>query len=97
MKGLRERIHWQSTVGDKLTIGGAAITPQAQALVVRTPFGGWVWNRPVAIVVEQGGSTKRIPIVDVTRIVQLSFMGLGLLLSLISIIRMIRERRNTNG
>lgn len=97
MKHLREIIHWQTTSGDKLTIGEVSITPQAQALVVRTPFGGWAWNRPVALVVEQAGHTQRLPIVDVTRWVQIGFMGLGLLFSLVSIIWMIRERGNKNG
>ena len=96
MQRLKDIIHWQTTSGDRLTIGGISITPQAQAIVLRGPFGGWVWNRPAAIVVEQGGQTKRIPIVDVTRVAQIGFVGLGLLFSLVSIIWMIRQRRNQN-
>jgi hypothetical protein len=94
MQRLKDMIHWQTTSGERFTIGGVSITPQAQALVLRGPFGGWVWNRPVAIVVEQGQQTKRMPIVDVTRRVQIGFMGLGLLFGLVSLIWMRQERRN---
>ena len=93
MKRLKDMIHWQTTSGDKLTIGGVSITPQAQAIVWRGPFGGWAWNRPAAIVVEQGGQTKHLPIIDVTRLVQIGFVGLGLLFSLVSVIWMIQQRR----
>jgi hypothetical protein len=71
-------VRWQTKTGDKLTIGDLTVTPQSQALIVRWPYGGWVWNRPVAVVVEQGQQLKRIPIVDVTRLAQLGLLGLGL-------------------
>jgi hypothetical protein len=47
------------------------VTPQSQALIVRLPFGGLVWRRPTAVLVERAGQTSRIPIVDVTRVIQL--------------------------
>ena len=96
MKRLKDIIYGQTTSGDRLTIGEVSITPQSQALIVRFPFGGWVWNRPSALVVEQGGQTKRMPIVDVTRMVQLGVVGLGLLFSLVSFILMIQQRRKQN-
>ena len=95
-KRLKEVMQWQTTSCDKLTIGVISITPQSRALILRWPFGGWVWNRPWAIVVEQGGQTKRIPIVDVTRMVQIGLVGLGLLFSLVSFILGIQQRRKQN-
>ena len=96
MKRLKDIIYWQITSGDTLTIGEASITPQAQALIVRFPFGGWVWNRPAALVVEQGQQTKRMPIVDVTRMAQIGLVGLGLLFSLVSFILINQQRRKQN-
>lgn len=70
MPQLKDFIQLQTTSGDPQTIGDATITPQSQALIVRFPFGGFVWNRPVAVLVDRNGQTERIPIVDVTRIAQ---------------------------
>lgn len=83
MPQLKDFIQLQTTSGDPQTIGDATITPQSQALIVRFPFGGFVWNRPVAVLVDRNGQTERIPIVDVTRIAQLSVLGLTLAFSII--------------
>jgi hypothetical protein len=40
-----------------------------------------VWNRPLAIVVERGEETERIPIVDVTLVAQAALLGLTLAFS----------------
>lgn len=71
-------IRWETKTGDRLTIGALTVTPQSQALILRWPNGGWVWNRPVAVLVEQGRQVKRIPLVDVTRLAQLGLLGLSL-------------------
>ena len=83
MPQLKDFISFKTTSGDPQTIGDATITPQSQALIVRFPFGGFVWNRPVAVLVDRNGQTERIPIVDVTRIAQLSVLGLTLAFSII--------------
>jgi hypothetical protein len=38
-----------------------------------------VWNRPTAVLAEQDGQTRRIPIVDVTRILWVGLLGLAVL------------------
>jgi hypothetical protein len=60
-----------------VTVGEVTVTPRARALVVRLPWGGFVWNRPTAAMVEQAGQVRRIPVVDITRILQLGLLGLG--------------------
>jgi hypothetical protein len=79
MAGLSEMVRWQRMEGEPTTVGELTITPESQALMVRWPGrwqGGYVWNRPVAVLVERDGQQERIPIVDVTRVARL-----GLLLS----------------
>ena len=63
---------------EPVTVGDVTVTPRARALVVRLPWGGFVWNRPTAVMVEQAGQVRRIQVVDVTRILQLGLLGLGL-------------------
>jgi hypothetical protein len=77
-------VQWQTISGSSVTVGEVTVTPQSQALIVRWPFGGFVWNRPVAILVGREGPrfVERVRVVDVTRIVQLGLLGFGLVLSI---------------
>jgi hypothetical protein len=72
-----QRFEWKNGSGQPVTAGGYTLTPQSQALVVSLPYFKWVWNRPVAVVVERGGESLRLPVVDVTRIVQLGLLALS--------------------
>ncbi len=58
--------------GTPTTVGNFTVTPESQAFVLRLPFGGFVWNRPTAVLLEMEGERQRIPIADVTRIAQLA-------------------------
>ena len=70
-------VDFVSRSGRPTTVGGLTLTPQSQALIVRLPFGGVVWNRPTAVVVEHLGVSQRIPVVDLTRLLQLTLLGLA--------------------
>jgi hypothetical protein len=96
MSKLKDVVQWQTVSGEAVTVGDVALTPQSQALTVRWPKGGFVWNRPVAVLVERGGQTDRIPVVDVTRIAQLTSLGLGFVFTIITIMLSIRKRRDKN-
>ena len=92
-------VHWETRTGDPVVInddalGRVTLTPQSQALTIRWPYGGWVWNRPLAILVERGAQTERTPIVDVTRVAQLGLFAFSLIFSLFIIIT-INTRKET--
>ena len=78
-------VQWQTVSGDPMTVGDVSVTPQSQALVVRWPFGGFVWNRPIAVVVERDGAgfVERRRVVDVTRIIQLGLLSFSLIISIV--------------
>lgn len=87
MAGQNEMFQWQPMSGQAVRIGDRTLTPQSQALTLGGPFGGLVWNRPVAVLVEgPDGAARRIPIVDVTRAGQLAMLGLGLACFLIGLV-----------
>ncbi len=94
MSEFKDVLQWQTISGEEVTIGDVTLTPQSQALTLRWPNGGFVWNRPVAVLVERDGQTERVPVVDVTRIVQLALLGLGLVFFMVAVILSIRKRRN---
>jgi hypothetical protein len=94
MARLKDVIQRQTTSGRPVTVGDVTVTPQSQALAVRWPFGGFVWNRPVAILVERGGphSVERIRVVDVTRMVQLGLLGFSLVFSIAILAKSVRRK-----
>jgi hypothetical protein len=89
-------IQWQTVSGDPMTAGDVTVTPQSQALIVRWPFGGFVWNRPVAILVERNGSrtVERMRVVDVTRLVQLGLLSFSLVLSIAVLSKSVRRKEH---
>jgi hypothetical protein len=96
MRRLKRIVQWQTVSGSPVTAGDVTLTPQSQSLTVRWPYGGWVWNRPVAILVERGGQTERIPIVDVTRAAQLGLLSCTLVFGMVTFVLTARRRRNRN-
>ncbi len=91
---LNEIIKWQTVSGEAVTVGDVTVVPQSQALTLRWGrYGGLVWNRPAAILVERGDQTERIPIVDPTRAAQLSLLGFCLSFCMIVFVVSARRRR----
>lgn len=76
-------VRWETTSLPVDTGGRREVSLQSQSLTICSPvtpgrdFGGWVWTRPVAVLVTQDGQTERIPIHNVTRIAVLALAGLG--------------------
>lgn len=77
-----ERLQWKTRSGDPVRVGEMIITPQSQSLTLRFPWrwpGGFVWNRPTALLVERDGVTERVLIIDATRLAQAGIVGLAFL------------------
>jgi hypothetical protein len=86
MAQLSDILRWETTTGDAIAVGGLTIRPQSRALIVRWRNGGLVWNRPVAVLVDQDGQTRRLPVRDPTRVVQIGLLGLGLVCFLVPLL-----------
>ena len=80
---LKDIFQYQTVSADPIVVGDTRVTPQTQTLSIRFPFGGMVWNRPSAVLVERDDLTQRIPIVNVTRLAQIVLFGLVLTFSVI--------------
>ena len=93
MPRLQDFIRVENTSADPIVVGDTRVTPQAQAFSVRFPFGGFVWNRPTAVLVERDDVTQRIPIVDVTRVAQVVLFGLVVTISVLITLLAMRQRR----
>lgn len=90
---LNDIFQFETVDGESKAIDDLIITPQSQALSVRWTHGGFVWNRPLAVLVERAGETERIPIIDVTRVAQLTLYGLAILFVMISIFLSVRRSK----
>jgi uncharacterized spore protein YtfJ len=63
-----------TTTGPVVVAGDVRVTPESSVVIMRLPFGAFVWNRPSAVVVERGGRVERLPIHGVTRIFQIGVL-----------------------
>lgn len=90
---LKDSVRYELVMGEPTMVDDTTITPETRVLSVRWPNGGWVWNRPVAVVVEQEGQIERLPIVDVTRVAQISLYGFSLFIALLTLIASLGLRR----
>jgi hypothetical protein len=93
MQGSNGIFSLESHSGEPVTAGDIRITPQSQALTIRWPYGGFVWNRPVAVLAERGDERERIPIVDVTLAAQVALLALAAAFALTSLILTATSRR----
>ena len=83
MINLRPACRLETSTGEALTVGETTVTPQSQALIIRWPSFSFVWNRPVAVIVDRGGQIQRVPIIDATRFVTWGLIGVSLVFSVI--------------
>jgi hypothetical protein len=87
-------IRLEKCTGPATTVGNTIVSPQAVVLKVRWPFGGAVWNYPIALRVEQNGQVRQIPVLDVTRLVEIAMLFTAALVVLIasSIVKKNKEK-----
>ena len=76
-------IAWQLRTGSPLEIGEITLTPVSRRLLLRWPAGGFVWQYPVAVLVEQDGEETHLPVPDPTRMAWYALIAATLLILLI--------------
>jgi hypothetical protein len=90
---LKDYVQYQLETGSPTTVGQTTLTPQSQVLSVRWPNGGWVWNRPVAVLVEQDGESERLPIIDVTRMAQIGLIAFAFFFAVLTLLVRLGTKR----
>jgi hypothetical protein len=73
----------ETTVGDPVAVGELTLTPQARALIVRWPYGGYVWNWPLGLTVRRGNEIQQVAIANVTRSAMLGAAATAALLAVL--------------
>ena len=80
MAQLTDFIQLKTVQGTAVHTPHHTIIPESQALIIKFPYGGFVWQRPTAVLVQQGDQTQRHPITDVTRLATWSVLAASILL-----------------
>lgn len=96
MAGREESFRRETASDEPVWVGDVLVKPQSEAVTVRWSGGGWVWNRPVAVLVERGEEEDRIPIVDITRVAQLWLYGLSLVFAILGLIMWMTGRSRSD-
>ena len=84
-------IEWKTVPGTAVSTPNHTLIPESQALIIKFPYGGFVWQRPTAVLIQTGNQTERHPIVDATRLATWSIIGASLLLPLL--LRIIKKSK----
>ena len=90
MAHLRDFIQLKTVQETAVSTPQHTLIPESQALIIRFTFGGFVWQRPTAVLMQNGTQTERHPIVDVTRLAMVSVMATSLLIPLL--LRLIKKQ-----
>lgn len=72
-------IRYETREGEPVRVGPLTVTPHVGVLTIQWPNGVWIWNRPLAVTVEEGELAHRQPVADITRQIQWMLLGLAIL------------------
>jgi len=86
------RIERREVRGEPLTLSGWRITPIKRVVHIAWPGGVWLWQRPIAVEIQEGESLRRMPVHNSTR---RAILGLALSAALVAIVA--SRRRRTRG
>jgi hypothetical protein len=77
----------QTIAGEPVNVGEVSVYPVARSYRINFPSarGGIVWNRPLAVIVEDSsGSRQIIPVQDRTRQLQIAILAAGFVSTLLT-------------
>src|SRR5215813_12334418 len=80
--------------GKSTSHAGRVLTPRTGTMLLRFPgmSGGFVWNRPAGVIVDENGERVIVPTADVTRQIQWALLGLGAAAAVVMTVRARRRR-----
>jgi hypothetical protein len=90
------KLEIQTLTGEPIKFDHITLQPISQSVSWIQRTWGFVWNRPYALKVEEDGTTRQIPIRDVTQIAFFILWGLTVLFSLMTLWKTIKDWSATN-
>jgi hypothetical protein len=77
----------ETSAGEPVQVNNLTVYPVARSYRINIPGarGGVVWNRPLAVIVEDNQGTRQVlPVIDRTRRLQIAILGAGLVITLLT-------------
>lgn len=77
----------QTSAGNPIEVNDLTVYPIARSYRLNVPkvHGGILWNKPLAVIVEDSlGNRQVIPVVDRTRLLQIAILGAGFIFTLLT-------------
>jgi hypothetical protein len=79
--------------GEVFSAHGVRVIPESRSISHMGQLFGAVWNRPTAVIVQDAGGAYRMPILDLTRVVQIGLLLLSAVLLVVAGIMHLQNRR----
>lgn len=77
----------ETSAGEPVQVNNLTVYPVARSYRINMPGtrGGVVWNRPLAVIVEDNQGTRQVlAVIDRTRRLQIAILGAGLVITLLT-------------
>jgi hypothetical protein len=78
-------IHLQDRPGGETKVTEFKTVLENQVVRLSGKHWKWVWNRPSGVLIQKGDQENRVPVVDVTRILEFVIYGISFLLVLLGL------------
>ncbi len=93
---MAELVEWRTITGATVVVGETEVDLEARTLALRLPFGGAAWSWPAAITVRRQGKTERIPVHDLTRIINTAMLACTLILPVFAAVSRSARKQHRN-
>jgi hypothetical protein len=87
----------QETAGAGIQSGGVEVVPFSKSAGMVGDHGGWIWNRPSKIEIRSGEEVNYIPVLNLTRLIQIFLFTLSFLFSLIGLLSILRTKKRSQN
>ena len=99
MNHTETKIPWfnQETAGAGIQSDGVEVIPFSKSIGMVGNHGGWIWNRPSKIEIRGEEEVNSIPVVNLTRLIQILLFSFSFLFSLIGLLSILRKQKRSQN
>jgi hypothetical protein len=72
---------------------GFNVFPESRSVQLSGSKWKWVWNRPVGVILQKGSEQVRVPIIDLTRYIQVLLYGLSVIFVSLGFLNILGNRK----
>jgi len=85
----------QERAGVGIQSAGIEVVPFSKSVGMVGNHGGWIWNRPSKVEIRSGEEVTTIPVLNLTRLIQIFLFTLSFLFSLVGLMSVLRTQKRS--